>query len=215
MNKAVIGLAMSMLFAASAQANTLETEFGLSVMAINGSAVDRDSAVADNTYNIAEGKNQVVIRGEKMLRRGTKTELFTTKPFVITFDSEQDVKIEFPKVANNYRSAETEFRGDAPAWQVTANGSAISYQSDLLPGDGGFIPYSDIEELVAKYNQQHGIALEQGKPTNMTAAAVTVTETGKVEITGDSLSQLKLWYTKASAKEKKAFKIWMAEQDFQ
>ncbi|WP_315972479.1 YccT family protein [Photobacterium sanguinicancri] len=214
MKKTIVSLALGMLLAATAQANTLETEYGLSVMAINGVAVNSDNAIADNTYNIAEGKNQVVIRGEKMLRRGTQTELFSTKPFIMSFDSTDDVVIRFPEAANNYRAAETEFRGDAPKWNVTVGSTALPYQAEVLPGSGGFIPYSDIEELVASYNQEKGIALEQGKLTDMTKAAVVVNDAGEVTITGDSLAQLKLWYTKASTKEKKAFKIWMAEQEF-
>ncbi len=214
MNKTVIGFALSLVFAASAQANTLETEYGLSVLAINGVAVNSDDAIADNTYDIVEGKNQVVIRGEKMLRRGTKTELFSTRPFIMSFDTKDDVMIRFPEAASNYRAAETEFRNDEPKWSVMVGGTALSYQAEVLPGGGGFIPYSDIEELVANYNQDKGIALEQGKPTDMTKAAVVVNDAGEVTITGDSLAQLKLWYTKASAKEKKAFKIWMAEQEF-
>ncbi|KMV30660.1 hypothetical protein AB733_10200 [Photobacterium swingsii] len=214
MNKTVVGFALSLVFAASAQANTLETEYGLSVLAINGVAVNSDNAIADNTYDIVEGKNQVVIRGEKMLRRGTKTELFSTRPFIMSFDTKDDVMIRFPEAASNYRAAETEFRNDEPKWSVMVGGTALSYQAEVLPGGGGFIPYSDIEELVANYNQDKGIALEQGKPTDMTKAAVVVNDAGEVTITGDSLAQLKLWYTKASAKEKKAFKIWMAEQEF-
>ncbi|MGR5151817.1 YccT family protein [Photobacterium swingsii] len=214
MNKTVVGFALSLVFAASAQANTLETEYGLSVLAINGVAVNSDNAIADNTYDIVEGKNQVVIRGEKMLRRGTKTELFSTRPFIMSFDTKDDVMIRFPEAASNYRAAETEFRNDEPKWSVMVGGTALPYQAEVLPGGGGFIPYSDIEELVANYNQDKGIALEQGKPTDMTKAAVVVNDAGEVTITGDSLAQLKLWYTKASAKEKKAFKIWMAEQEF-
>ncbi len=40
---------------------------------------------------------------------------------------------------------------------------------------------------------------------------VAVSESGDVELTGNALTQLKLWYSKASEEERKAFRKWIID----
>lgn len=197
---------------ATVQAATLELPGSLNLLAVNGSRND-DKAVLEN---LPVGKQQIVVQYAKNLKNGSKMEHFISKPYVLELEiSNPD---DFYKLSHkhmrSYKVAESAFESGKIEWKLTKNGSVQNNEpEELIPSDG-FLPYANIEKAVRYHNKEKGIILTSAGAKNITDAVVTVDkETGKAEISGDPVTQLKLWYTKASKEEQKAFRRWLIDQE--
>jgi len=192
-------------------ANELHVGSGIDLKVLN---TNKPSEIADNQFQLVEGKNQIVIQVAKDYgSRGNSTGYVTSHPYIITFDTKADVKLSLPRF-HRAEQAEREFSKPAPRWVVTtAQGEAISYTTEPLPGRDGLAPYANQTALVADYNKEHGLVFGNNKLEDLNALAYDVKQDGSVQVTGDAVTQLKLWYTKATQEEKKAFKYWMLDQD--
>ncbi|WP_299014801.1 DUF2057 domain-containing protein [uncultured Photobacterium sp.] len=205
-------LAGLMALPLSLQAATLSMGDNIELMAVNGKKVESTFWSPNKSVELASGKHQVVVRFDGELKNGSKTKMHTTRPYLFELEvPEQESTIVLPRL-NNLSQAKAHFdRG--PQWQLElADGTTRTL--DYVPLHGkGFVAHKDIEGLVADYNRKHGITFELGYAVDLKKAAVEVTEQGEVKITGDALAQLKLWYSKANAKEKAAFQQWVKAQD--
>ncbi|MBE1274842.1 DUF2057 domain-containing protein [Enterovibrio baiacu] len=190
---------------------TLSMQNGVELLALNGKKTESKN----NPIALRDGKNQIVIRVYKEFSKGSNSDLFSSSPYILTFDEQgADIVVALPGRINDYRKVEKEFRSkDKQHFELKMGASNLQYTSDPLRGNGGFIPYSNLEELIAIYNQDNGIAVSREAVVDLQEAAVTVQENGEVEITGDSITQLKLWYTKATKEERKTFRKWMIDQE--
>ncbi|MDC5848220.1 DUF2057 domain-containing protein [Vibrio europaeus] len=198
---------------------------GVSILFINGQ--EAESKLSQNS--IARGYNQIVIRMDKDLGRGTSGDVFTSKPYVVNIEVTGDkVKVGHP-TARSVREAEIAFDGDNPQWEISQDGKSLSFEQEALQGKQGLFPYAGLDSLVEKHNTQRGIYFESGqlidKPveaqTISVAATAAVTSTSsKVEKTSpakpvvtSNVEQLKAWYLKSSKEERKAFRRWMIDQE--
>nr|WP_253649383.1 DUF2057 family protein [Vibrio tubiashii] len=211
----------------SLSAAELIPEKGVSVLYINQQ--EAESKLGGNTIN--EGFNQVVVRMDKELGRGSKAEVFTSKPFVLNLEvSGDEVRIGHP-VARSVREAELAFKDFNPKWKVEQDGKALSYDQEVLKGKSGLFPYLGMSSLIEKHNSQRGIYFNNGqlidKPVEAQAIAVAATTTAAVTSTSSkvektspakpvatsNVEQLKAWYLKSSKEERKAFRRWMIDQE--
>ncbi|MCZ4295062.1 DUF2057 family protein [Vibrio sinaloensis] len=199
---------------------------GVSVLFINGQAAQ--SKLGENA--IDEGFNQVVIRMDKDLGRGTSGDVFTSKPYVVNLQVSGDqVRIDHPS-ARSIREAELAFENDEPHWLIEQDGKVLSYEQEVLQGKSGLFPYSGMAVLVEQHNNQRGIYFDNGqlieKPVEAQAIAVATTSsavastTSKVEktspakpVASSNVEQLKAWYLKSSKQERKEFRRWMIDQE--
>ncbi len=206
-------LAIMTLATAGVQAATLSTSKNIELLVIDGKKVESSYWSPTESVELADGKHQVVIRFDGEVKNGSKNTIYTTRPYLFDINvADKDAKIVLPTLTTLSQTKAYFDRGADWTLEYT-DGTKEALKTVELKGDG-FGSYSNMEELVAKYNSKHGIVFEQGYAVDLQEVAVKVDDEGKVQITGDSLTQLKMWYTKASAKEKKAFKIWAAEHDF-
>ncbi|WP_064606500.1 YccT family protein [Photobacterium sp. J15] len=196
----------------SLQAATLSTGDDIKLLVVDGKKVESSFWSPTESIELTPGKHQVVIRFDGELKNGSKGKMFTSRPYLFEMNvPEEDSVITLPRLAT-YSQAKEHFRR-GPQWQLELkNGSVQDLEYVALQGKG-FAAFSKMEAVVAEYNRQHGITFEQGYAVDLKKAAVEVTETGEVKITGDALAQLKLWYSKANAEEKAAFQQWAKEQD--
>ncbi len=228
-------IATSAVISLSAGAATLTPKAGVSILYINGQ--ESEDTIGKNT--IPNGTNQVLVRMEKELGRGTKPEMFVSSPYMLTFDATGDAVVINHPVSRSVGEAKIAFKGDKPEWTITMDGKPIEYQQELLPGRTGFFPYANIGELLSQYNRQHGIQFDDSGAVSMTkvvtvaaagsaasASSVngkamakmqeTATKTNKAissEQAVDNLEQLKAWYLKSSTEERKAFRRWVIDQE--
>ncbi|HIF9083827.1 TPA: YccT family protein [Photobacterium damselae] len=207
-------LLMSSVLSLGAQAATLSVANDIELLVIDGKKVEQSGWNKAKEVELANGQHQVVVRFDGEVKRGSKGTIYTTRPYLFNVDiKDQNAEIVLSDTLTTLSQAEAYFaRG--PEWQVKfANGSEQVLDATELKGSG-FGSFSDMEKLVALYNSKNGIVFEQGNPVDLEKVAVKVDEQGKVKITGDNLTQLKMWYSKATPEEKKAFKMWMTEQDY-
>ncbi|MDC5854182.1 DUF2057 family protein [Vibrio europaeus] len=201
---------------------------GVSVLYINGE--ESESRIKPNV--IEPGLNQVVIRMDKNMSTGSNADVFTSKPFVISFEAQSgvDITLQHP-VARSKMEAEAAFTKNNPKWTIKQGDEKLSYTQEVLAGKSGFLPYVNMDELLVEHNTQRGIYFESGqlidKPVEAQTIAVAATTTAavtstpsKVEKTSpanpvatSNVEQLKAWYLKSSKEERKAFRRWMIDQE--
>lgn len=198
------------LFSFSAQAIEVEVGENIEFMVANGKEVGSLMTPA-KTLDLPQGKHQLVVRYNASVKDGSRNKFFTSRPYIFEADIQQATVISLPKM-KRYSQVESHFQ-NGPRWTLEyQDGISEPVKYEKLVGSG-FSPYSDMEGLVAEYNQEKGISFTNNQFEKLTDAAVSVSESGEVSINGDATTQLKLWYTKATVEERKAFKLWMIEQD--
>jgi uncharacterized protein YccT (UPF0319 family) len=174
----------------------LEGINGVEIIAIDGKKV-KTNFFSEGQMDLKPGEHQIVVSYSVHFNNKRLTE---SKPAIFTVDLQQDTKISVDKFSSHYQATKQMEKG--LTWQVISNGKQYQVNnSDTLYGEG-FMPYGDMEKLIEKYNQQHNIALVKPK-----AAA----NTGNIaDLQQNSLSSL---YQQASKEDKKAFRLWLLEQD--
>ncbi|MCG9578091.1 DUF2057 domain-containing protein [Vibrio tubiashii] len=211
----------------SAGAATLIPERGLSVLYVNGQQAESKIG----KQQIPDGDVQLVVRMDKKLGRGNSAKVFTSDPYVLSFNvTGEEITVENPPV-NSAQAATNEFKSEQPNWGLSQDGEALSYSQEKLPSKGGLFPYLSMGNLIAEYNQSKGIFYENGqlidKPVEAQAIAVAAATTAAVTSTSSkvektspakpvatsNVEQLKAWYLKSSKEERKAFRRWMIDQE--
>ncbi|MDA0147272.1 YccT family protein [Vibrio sp. LaRot3] len=194
----------------NAAAADISFESGIDVLALNGKSVQNADSI-----ELPAGENQIVIEYSKALKSGSSKKTYTSKPYVVSIHvaNELDSYKLGIETYRTYELAKVKFDAGNVEWQVSNNGSPTEYDLELLPGVPGLLPYANIEEAIRLYNKNNGIVLTSSGAMNINEAAVSVAKDGKITVTGDAVTQLKLWYTKASKEERKEFRRWMIDQD--
>lgn len=202
------------LLSVGAQAATLSTSKNIKFLVIDGKDVRSSSWSPTENVELSDGKHQIVVRFDGEVKSGSKkTTIYTTQPYLFDLDIKaKDATIVLPRLTS-LSQAQAYFNGDA-TWNLEYN-DGVKETLDTVKLEGsGFGPFANMEKVVAQYNSDNGIVIENGYAVDLQKAAVKVDDKGKIEVTGDSLTQLKMWYAKASDKDKKAFKTWLTENDF-
>jgi len=212
MNKYVVAGLLALPL--SLQAATLSTGKDIKLLVVDGNKVESSFWSPTENIDLAEGKHQVVVRFDGELKSGSKTKIYTSRPYLFELEMpDTDAMIVLPRLST--LSQAKAYFGDGAKWQLElASGASHPLEYVELQGKG-FAAFSDMEALVADYNRQQGITFEQGYAVDLEQATVEVTEQGEVKITGNALAQLKLWYSKANAEEKAEFQKWSEVQDRQ
>lgn len=194
-----------------ANAATLNTPFHIELLALNGQE-QKDKSTLDS---LKVGNHQMVIRYIETLKSGSKYELFSSPPYVLELSVENDGdEFNFThRNFNTYSKAVSAFDRDSIGWEMTKNGTPINLEIEKFKVEG-FMPLLNIENSVREYNKKKGIILTSFGVMDATDAILAIdNETGDIEISGDAITQLKLWYAKASKEELKEFKRWMIDQE--
>ena len=193
------------------QAATLSTGQNIKLLVVDGKKIESSLWSEADSIDLTEGRHQVVVQFDGELKDGSKSKMYTTRPYLFEMDvPKQDATIVLPRLSSMSQAKAYFQRG--PQWQLElADGTTKALEHVELQGKG-FAAYSDMEGLVAEYNRQHGITFEEGYAVDLEQTVVEVSDKGEVSITGDAFVQLKLWYSKANAEERAAFEQWVKQQ---
>ncbi|OOE48087.1 hypothetical protein BZG06_00490 [Salinivibrio kushneri] len=206
--------ALAVLFAAgAAQAATITSARNIEFLVADGKEMTFESWAPQQSIELSEGTHQLVMRFDGEVKRGSKEVIFTSRPYLfeLTVDG-RDATIGVDSRLRSQSQAKSYF-SSGPQWQAEFdNGDVMPLEAVELEGDG-FGAYADMEALVAEYNRANGIIIDKGESKNLNDVLVEVDDQGQASIKGDALSQLKLWYTKASDQERKSFRRWIIDQD--
>lgn len=217
MKRSVIAALLTAGVVFSANAATLIPMKGVSVLYINGQ--EAESKITPN--DVEPGQTQVVLRMDKKIGRGSSQGVYTSAPYVLTFDVTGDeVKIDHP-VARSKQEAEAAFRTGQPEWRVSQDGRNVDYSQEKLQGREGLLPYMGMDDLVTKHNAPRGISFGGGEMVTakvavpvVATAAMAEAATKKTDVSPtvqSNTEQLKAWYLKASKEERKEFRKWMID----
>ncbi|MEI8608484.1 DUF2057 domain-containing protein [Enterovibrio sp. Hal110] len=181
----------------SAHAAEIKTSAGIEFLAANGKEIELPES--HKSLELGAGRYQLVVRYENSLKNGQKEVLFTSSPYIVEVDiGESDLMLSIPKLRTE-KHAESFFRN--PEWILTNqdDASSLRVQSKKLVGNG-FLPYSNIEKAIVEYNKKNSLVFDNGKILSLKDAISS--ESNNYDSQVDTVSQLKIWYNKATNEEK-------------
>ncbi|WED22733.1 DUF2057 domain-containing protein [Vibrio sp. JC009] len=211
--KKITMLSMSALIAFSSYVNaaSLELPYSIQLLALNGKKQQDKSVLSQ----LPEGKHQIILQYAKQLKDGSKTKLFASKPLVMQLEvTDPNASYELShKAFYSVNTVEKALEKNKMGWELESEGKSYPVTIETMYGSG-FAPFTNIEKAIKAHNKQSGLILTSMGTKDITDAVVTVDQkTGKLEVEGDPVTQLKLWYTKASKEEQKEFRRWMIDQE--
>lgn len=216
---------LALLLVQNSYALELEGINGVDILAINGKTVKTSFFASNSATELAAGTHQIVVRYSSKFNND---ELIESRPAIFTLDLQQDTQINVENV-NSHRQAEQAMRKGF-TWQVINADTKYNVEnSETLVGKG-FMPYSNIEGLIATYNKEHNIIIAtatEDKIEAVTTVAPTIVGTtpagsaslaaqAPISTTATATSagvDLITLYQQATQAQKKAFRLWLLEQD--
>ena len=202
----IFTLILSLIFIPFTYAGTLSSNNGLEILAVNGIKL-KSKTFADKTIDLEDGKHQVAIQYSGIFDKHNGS--VDSKVHIFMVETHGDTTISVKKF-RRATQAENAIKAGLVFLIKSDNDTVEIKGSDTIDGEG-FMPYSEIEGLVATYNQQNHIAIA--------AVAGTVVATSNIEMTkaiesgttsSDDLIKL---YNSADKAQRKAFRVWLIEQD--
>lgn len=204
------------LFFAPYATAALDLATGISLNTLNGEVVENvEDAV------LTSGENQLVLDYTGYLSYKGKREFISTVPYIMVVTVPENGDVDVDLVSRKYEKVAKNVDRELPIFNVAINGDDVEVVQEVLPPSQGALPYSDIPQLVKDYNQERGLVFDSGKIRSLkeelaavqTGAVVgaTVTADSTVQESENTL-QLKLWYSRASEEERKAFQKWLIDQ---
>ncbi|MFM5430140.1 DUF2057 family protein [Aeromonas veronii] len=206
-----------LLWAGSALADAqLEVTNPYVVQLIDGQAIN--PSLLDNTkkFPLSVGKHQLVVAFEGNYSNRDEIKLVTAEPLVLNFTAtdNQQLVLDYKKPRN-----EVEAKQFLKVQKVTlkdkVTGQQVSSEQFVMPKVEGF-------QLTRDYQQElinMGKAFNQPKAVAVSSAAVMAAASAPVQVAPskaqsnpEALTQLQNWYNKADAETRKAFQIWVIQQ---
>lgn len=187
-------------------AATLTGGKNVEILAVDGQKYsNRIFEKSDST--LPNGKHQIVVRYSNNF---PKDGMVTSKPYIFNIQTDNNTTIAV-KTFNSYKQAKKAVETGI-TWRVTNQNSSTKIDDADLLFDEGFLPYHDIEKLIAKYNKDNGIILPSAAD-NLTAPTMTTPDEYSAHSNSPQTEQLIKVYNSASKADQKAFRIWLIEQE--
>jgi len=182
-------------------AATLTAKKSVEILALDGQKYNK-KLIESKDFVVTDGTHQIVVRYSKSFPGDG---IVTSKPYIFNIQVAGDTTIAVKRF-NSHSQAKNAV-GKGLTWVVkNENKTEMIDNADILLGEG-FLPYSNIENVIAKYNQNNGIMLPSATGSLVFGASATAIN-AKVE-------QLIKAYNSADKQEQKAFRIWLIEQEMQ
>ena len=197
-------LFLSLVLIPISHAATLKGVNGVELLAIDGQKIS-SGMLNSKDLNVTNGEHQVVVQFAKRINQQN---MVYSRPTVFSINVVGDTEI---KVRNfrDVNQAESTVRKGL-VWVVNNDKETIKVTDGDELFEEGFQIKPDIEKLIAKYNQTNGIT----EPVLVGANEVQIEKnTFKGENMHNKTQQLITIYQKSSLEEKKAFRMWLLEQD--
>jgi len=197
-------LFLSLVLIPISHAATLKGVNGVELLAIDGQKIS-SGMLNSKDLNVTNGEHQVVVQFAKRINQQN---MVYSRPTIFSINVVGDTEI---KVRNfrDVNQAESTVRKGL-VWVVNNDKETIKVTDGEELFEEGFQIKPDIEKLIAKYNQTNGIM----EPALVDSNKVQIEEnTFKGENMHNKTQQLITIYQKSSLEEKKAFRMWLLEQD--
>ncbi|MGY3917416.1 DUF2057 domain-containing protein [Aeromonas australiensis] len=206
-----------LLWAGSALANAqLEVTNPYVVQLIDGQSINPKLLDKTSTFPLSAGKHQLVIAFEGNYSSRNDIKLVTAEPLVLNFTAadNQQLVLDYKKPRNE-AEAKQFVKDQRVALKDKVTGQQVSSEQFVMPKVEGF-------QLTRDYQQElvnMGKAFNQPKTVAVSSAAVMAAASAPVQVAPskaqsnpEALTQLQNWYNKADAETRKAFQIWVIQQ---
>jgi uncharacterized protein YccT (UPF0319 family) len=186
-------------------AATLKGANGVELLAIDGQKV-KVGMLQNKDINVSDGNHQIVVQFSKRIN---KQGMVYSRPHIFSLDVQGDTKISIRNF-NSKTQAEHAIR-QGLTW-IVKNGKETQkiVESDVLFEEGVQINLN-IEKLIVAYNQKNGNALPVASFANQQSDSLAGSPQQKAM--QSKTQQLIEIYRSTSIEEKKAFRMWLLEQD--
>ncbi|MBM0491691.1 DUF2057 domain-containing protein [Aeromonas jandaei] len=206
-----------LLWAGSALADIqVEVTTPYVVQLIDGQAIN--PSLLDNTkkFPLSAGRHQLVVAFEGNYSNRDEIKLVTAEPLVINFTAAENQKLVLDyKKPRNEAEAKQFLQNQKVVLKDSVSGQTVASEQFVMPKVEGF-------QLTRDYQQElinMGKAFNQPKTVAVSSAAVMAAASAPVQVAPskaqsnpEALTQLQNWYNKADAETRKAFQIWVIQQ---
>ncbi|MGL5539220.1 MAG: YccT family protein [Aeromonas veronii] len=206
-----------LLWAGSALADAqLEVTTPYVVQLIDGQSINPKLLDKTSTFPLSAGKHQLVVAFEGNYSSRNEIKLVTAEPLVLNFTAadNQQLVLDYKKPRNE-AEAKQFVKEHKVALKDKVSGQQVSSEQFVMPKVEGF-------QLTRDYQQElinMGKAFNQPKAVAVSSAAVMAAASAPVQVAPskaqsnpEALTQLQNWYNKADAETRKAFQIWVIQQ---
>ncbi|WP_139411341.1 YccT family protein [Aeromonas veronii] len=206
-----------LLWAGSALADTqLEVTNPYVVQLIDGQSINPKLLDKTSIFPLSAGKHQLVVAFEGNYSSRSDIKLVTAEPLVLNFTAtdNQQLVLDYKKPRNE-AEAKQFVKEQKVALKDKVTGQQVSSEQFVMPKVEGF-------QLTRDYQQElinMGKAFNQPKTVAVSTAAVMAAASAPVQVAPskaqsnpEALTQLQNWYNKADAETRKAFQIWVIQQ---
>ncbi|AXV18914.1 MULTISPECIES: YccT family protein [Aeromonas] len=206
-----------LLWAGSALADAqLEVSTPYVVQLIDGQSINPKLLDKTSTFPLSAGKHQLVVAFEGNYSSRSDIKLVTAEPLVLNFTAadNQQLVLDYKKPRNE-AEAKQFVKDQKVALKDKVSGQQVSSEQFVMPKVEGF-------QLTRDYQQElinMGKAFNQPKAVAVSSAAVMAAASAPVQVAPskaqsnpEALTQLQNWYNKADAETRKAFQIWVIQQ---
>ncbi|WP_429034333.1 YccT family protein [Aeromonas veronii] len=206
-----------LLWAGSALADAqLEVTTPYVVQLLDGQSINPKLLDKTSTFPLSAGKHQLVVAFEGNYSSRNEIKLVTAEPLVLNFTAadNQQLVLDYKKPRNE-AEAKQFLKDQKVALKDKVTGQQVSSEQFVMPKVEGF-------QLTRDYQQElinMGKAFNQPKAVAVSSAAVMAAASAPVQVAPskaqsnpEALTQLQNWYNKADAETRKAFQIWVIQQ---
>ncbi|MFQ1930895.1 DUF2057 family protein [Aeromonas veronii] len=206
-----------LLWAGSALADAqLEVTTPYVVQLLDGQSINPKLLDKTSTFPLSAGKHQLVVAFEGNYSSRNEIKLVTAEPLVLNFTAadNQQLVLDYKKPRNE-AEAKQFVKEQKVALKDKVSGQQVSSEQFVMPKVEGF-------QLTRDYQQElinMGKAFNQPKAVAVSSAAVMAAASAPVQVAPskaqsnpEALTQLQNWYNKADAETRKAFQIWVIQQ---
>ena len=172
-------------------AATLKGTNGVELLAIDGQKI-KVGMLQNRDIEVSEGKHQIVVQFAKRIKQDG---MVYSRPHIFSIDVKNDTEISTKRFSSKTQAEYAIRKG--LTW-IVKDGKHTQkiVGSDALFKEGVQIN-PNIEKLVVEYNREHGLIAVDDLPDSLT----------------DRTQQLIKIYQTATTDERKAFRIWLVEQE--
>ena len=206
-----------LLWAGSALADAqLEVTTPYVVQLLDGQSINPKLLDKTSTFPLSAGKHQLVVAFEGNYSSRNEIKLVTAEPLVLNFTAadNQQLVLDYKKPRNE-AEAKQFLKDQKVALKDKVTGQQVSSEQFVMPKVEGF-------QLTRDYQQElinMGKAFNQPKAVAVSSAAVMAAASAPVQVAPskaqsnpEALTQLQNWYNKADSETRKAFQIWVIQQ---
>ncbi|MGN5079680.1 YccT family protein [Aeromonas veronii] len=206
-----------LLWAGSALADAqLEVTNPYVVQLIDGQSINPKLLDKTSIFPLSVGKHQLVVAFEGNYSSRNEIKLVTAEPLVLNFTAadNQQLVLDYKKPRNE-AEAKQFVKDQKVVLKDKVTGQQVSSEQFVMPKVEGF-------QLTRDYQQElinMGKAFNQPKTVAVSTAAVMAAASAPVQVAPskaqsnpEALTQLQNWYNKADAETRKAFQIWVIQQ---